>query len=48
MDTLFIMLRVAELSQAMVDNGRICGVYPTNVFVVLDEPDHPENIQVKI
>lgn len=48
MDILFIMLRISELADLMINNGKIYGVFPSNVFLVLDDPDRPENIHVKI
>lgn len=41
MDTLFIMLRVSELSELMVTKGKIFGVFPENIFLILDDPDRP-------
>ena len=48
MDILFVMLRITELAQNMVDNNKIYEIYPNNVFLALDDPDHPENIHAKI
>lgn len=48
MDILFIMLRVSELSDIMINKNKVYGIFPDNIFLILDDPDRPENIHVKI
>ena len=41
MDILFIMLRVSELSDTMINKNKIYGIFPDNIFLILDDPDRP-------
>lgn len=48
MDVLFVMLRMSEICQSMIEAGASYPLSPTNVFLALDDPDQPEKILVKI
>lgn len=48
MDTLFIMLRITEIAVAMLQEGRIKTIAPSDLLLQLDDPSKPQDIIVQL